>query len=85
MSGKTVYKPKVSCALYEPIKNECAGLKYLVCAECGKCSFYKTRKRAAEDRLNSIAVRHKKGLFITATEKQELQKAMKKKSARGGA
>ena len=43
--GTTPYKPKVSCDLYVPEKNECAGLNALVCAECGKCAFYKSRKR----------------------------------------
>lgn len=44
--GATPYKPKVSCDLYVPEKNECAGLNALVCAECGKCAFYKSRKKA---------------------------------------
>ena len=52
MSGKITvgaapYKPKVSCDLYVPEKNECAALNTLVCAERGKCAFYKSRKKGA--------------------------------------
>lgn len=82
--GATPYKPKVSCDLYVPEKNECAGLRTLVCAECGKCAFYKSRKRAREDRLASIVVRRDRGLYINNTEARMLLQAMKKKPGLGG-
>lgn len=82
--GATPYKPKVSCDLYVPEKNECAALNTLVCAECGKCAFYKSRKKAREDRLASIVARRDKGLYISDTEAQMLLQAMKKKTGLGG-
>ena len=82
--GATPYKPKVSCDLYVPEKNECAGLNTLVCAECGKCAFYKSRKKAREDRLASIVARRDRGLYISDTEARMLLQAMKKKPELGG-
>lgn len=82
--GATPYKPKVSCDLYVPEKNECEGLKALVCAECGKCAFYKSRKKAREDRLASIVARRDRGLYISDTEARMLLQAMKKKPELGG-
>lgn len=63
-----------------PEKNECAGLNTLVCAECGKCAFYKSRKKAREDRLASIVTRRDRGLYISDTEARMLLQAMKKRS-----
>lgn len=82
--GVRLYKPKVSCDLYVPEKNECAGLNTLVCAECGKCAFYKSRKRAREDRLASIVARRDRGCHISDTEARMLLQAMKKKTGLGG-
>lgn len=82
--GATPYKPKVSCDLYVPEKNECAGLRTLVCAECGKYAFYKSRKRAREDRLASIVARCDRGLYISDTEVRMLLQAVKKKPELGG-
>lgn len=80
----TPYKPKVSCDLYVPEKNECAALNTLVCAECGKCAFYKSRKKAREDRLASIVARRDRGYHISDTEARMLLQAMKKKTGLGG-
>lgn len=46
--------PKRSCDLYIPIKDECAGLRELVCSANGKCPFFKTKERALADRIKSI-------------------------------
>lgn len=82
--GATPYKPKVSCDLYVPEKNKCAGLDTLLCAECGKCAFYKSRKRAREDRLASIVARRDRGCYISDTEARMLLQAMKKNPGLGG-
>lgn len=89
MSGKITvgaapYKPKVSCDLYVLEKNECAALNTLVCVECGKCAFYKSRKRAREDRIASIVARRDKGCPISDTEARMLLQAMKKNPGLGG-
>lgn len=75
--GATPYKPKVSCDLYVPEKNECAALNTLVCAECGKCAFYKTKERARADRIKSIQRRKRVGFPISNTEAQMLLEAVK--------
>ncbi len=82
--GARPYKPKVTCDLYVSEKGECAGLNTLVCAECGKCAFYKSRKRAREDRLASIVARRAKGLVISDMEAQQLLEAMKREPEREG-
>jgi hypothetical protein len=82
--GARPYKPKVSCDLYVPEKGECAGLNQLLCAEKGKCAFYKSRKRAREDRLASIVARRDRGCHISDTEARMLLQAMKKKTGLGG-
>lgn len=55
-----------------------------MCAECGKCAFYKSRKRAREDRLASIVARRDRGYHISDTEARMLLQAMKKKTGLGG-
>lgn len=42
------YRPKCGCDLYIPMKNECAGLRELVCSAKGKCPFFKTKERARQ-------------------------------------
>ena len=82
--GARPYKPKVTCDLYVSEKGEYAGLNTLVCAECGKCAFYKSRKKAREDRLASIVARRDRGYHISDTEARMLLQAMKKKTGLGG-
>ena len=41
-----VFEPKRDCTIYVEARNgraACSGLKYLVCAVDGECSFYKKR------------------------------------------
>ena len=82
--GARPYKPKVTCDLYVPEKGECAGLNQLLCAERGKCAFYKSRKRARDDRVASILARRAKGLVISDMEAQQLLEAMKREPEREG-
>lgn len=82
--GATPYKPRITCDLYVPEKGECAGLNQLLCAKSGKCAFYKSRKRARDDRVASILARRDKGLVISDMEAQQLLEAMKRKPEREG-
>ena len=82
--GATPYKPRITCDLYVPEKGECAGLNQLLCAKSGKCAFYKSRKRAREDRLASIVARRDRGCHISDAEARMLLQAMKKKTGLGG-
>lgn len=82
--GARPYKPRSTCDLYVPEKGECAGLNQLLCAERGKCAFYKSRKRARDDRVASILARRDKGLVISDMEAQLLLEAMKRKPEREG-
>lgn len=82
--GARPYKPRSTCDLYVPEKGECAGLNQLLCAERGKCAFYKSRKRARDDRVASILARRDKGLVISDMEAQQLLEAMKRKPEREG-
>lgn len=69
--------PKRSCDLYIPIKDECAGLRELVCSANGKCPFFKTKERALADRIKSIQRRKHMGVPISNTEAQMLLEAVK--------
>lgn len=69
--------PKRSCDLYIPIKDECAGLRELVCSAKGKCPFFKTKERARADRIKSIQRRKRVGFPISNTEAQMLLEAVK--------
>ena len=80
--GARPYKPRITCDLYVPEKGECAGLNQLLCAEKGKCAFYKSRKRARDDRVSSILTRRNKGLAISDMEAQQLLEVMKRKPER---
>jgi hypothetical protein len=71
------YRPKGGCDLYIPMKNECAGLRELVCSANGKCPFFKTKERALADRLKSIQRRKRVGFPISNTEAQMLLEAVK--------
>lgn len=71
------YRPKGGCDLYISMKNECAGLRELVCSANGKCSFFKTKERALADRLKSIQRRKRVGFPISNTEAQMLLEAVK--------
>lgn len=71
------YRPKSGCDLYISIKNECAGLRELVCSANGKCPFFKTKERALADRIKSIQRRRRMGVPISDTEKQMLLEAAK--------
>lgn len=77
------YRPKGGCDLYIPIKNECAGLRELVCSAKGKCPFFKTRERALADRIKSIQRRKRMGVPISDTEAQMLLEAVKQPGAEG--
>ncbi len=71
------YRPKGGCDLYIPMKNECAGLRELVCSANGKCPFFKTKERALADRIKSIQRRKRVGFPISNTEAQMLLEAGK--------
>lgn len=59
------YRPKGGCDLYIPMKNECAGLRELVCSAKGNCPFFKTKERALADRIKSIQRRKRMGVPIS--------------------
>lgn len=80
--GTRPYKPRITCDLYVPEKGACAGLNQLLCAERGKYAFYKSRKRARDDRVSSILTRRNKGLAISDMEAQQLLEVMKRKPER---
>lgn len=71
------YRPKGGCDLYIAIKNECAGLRELVCSANGKCPFFKTKEKALADRIKSIQRRKHMGVPISNTETQMLLEAGK--------
>lgn len=77
-------KPRITCDLYVAEKKECAGLRQLLCEERGKCPFYKTRKRAKEDRVASILARRAKGFTISDDEARLLLEALKEAPEREG-
>lgn len=80
--GTRPYKPRITCDLYVPEKGACAGLNQLLCAERGKCAFYKSSKRARDDRLASIVARRDRGCHISDEEARMLLQAMKRKPER---
>lgn len=71
------YRPRCECDLYIPIKNECAGLRELVCSMERKCPFFKTKQRALADRIKSIQRRRSEGIPITNAEAQMLLEVTK--------
>lgn len=74
---KRICLPKRSCDLYIPIKDECAGLRELVCSMNGKCPFFKTKERALADRIRSIQRRRSVGVPISDAEARLLLEAAK--------
>lgn len=69
------YRPRCGCDLYIPIKNECAGLRELVCSMERKCPFFKTKEKAREDRIKSIQRRRREGVPISDAEARLLEAA----------